>query len=259
MSRRNLVYVFIGLILGLIGSTQLPLHAQKPPRLPVLETVAFQDAPAATATATATEIESKPAPEAAVGETATTRSLQDALQRPYTFVFSRPTPLSEVARRLSADLGGPVVLDLAALERLEVNPDDTVELDLKGVRLKTGLKLLLDQQYLTYRIIPEDNLMILTDKEGSDDPLDKVWAELRHLHNDTHDIQDAVEEIREMTGASGDLDEEGGPRLRKPTIIEELPENAVPGRGVEAPKSDAQPEPKESGPSKPPKRPRTRL
>jgi hypothetical protein len=160
---------------------------------------------------------------------------------------------------LSADLGGPVVLDLAALERLEVDPNDTVELDLKGVRLKTGLKLLLDQQFLTYKIVPEDNLMILTDKEGSDDPLDKVWNELTHLHNDIHDIQDAVEELREATRASGEFDEEGGPRLRKPTIIEEMPENAAPGRDAEAAKPNAQPEPKDAGPANPPKRPRTRL
>ena len=151
------------------------------------------------------------------------------------------------------------LVKIARGELGEVNPDDTVELDLKGVRLKTGLKLLLDQQYLTYRIIPEDNLMILTDKEGSDDPLDKVWTELSHLHNDIHDIQDAVEELREMSGSPGDFDEEGGPRLRKPTIIAELPENAAPGRDAEDPKPGTQAEPNDPGPSKPPRRPRTRL
>jgi hypothetical protein len=252
MTRRNLFYVFIGLILGLIGSTQLPLHAQKTPqRVSVAEAgesiAAVQEAPRA--------IESKP--EAATAPTKV--SLQDALHLPYAFAFGKPTTLSEVSRRLSADLGGPVVLDLAALERLELKPDDTVELELKGVRLKTGLKLLLDQQQLTYRIIPEDNLLILTDKAGADDPLDKVWTELSHLHRDVHDIQDVMEDLRELSGMSGEMDAEGGARLRKPTIVEEMPEapGGAPGLNAEEPKPG--PDSKDARPTTPPKRPRTRL
>ena len=37
------------------------------------------------------------------------------------------------------------MLDLAALDRQGVEPDEAVQLELEGVRLKTGLKLLLDQ------------------------------------------------------------------------------------------------------------------
>ena len=72
-----------------------------------------------------------------------------------------------------------VVLDRAALIRQEVQPEDTVELELDGVRLKTGLKLLLDQVGLTYHVVTEDNLLVITDREGSEDPLDRVWSEVR--------------------------------------------------------------------------------
>ena len=244
MNPRNLLYVFVGLILGLIASTQLPLHAQKHPR----ETI-VQDVPR--------EIDSRPAPEnpAASGKV----SLQDALHRPYIFAFGRPTPLSEVARRLSADLGGQVVLDLAALDRLELKPEDAVELELKGARLKTGLKLLLDQVELTYRLVPEDNLLILTDDEGAEEPLDKVWSELGHLHRDIHDIQMMVEYLYDTSGAEAEMKEDGEPRLEQPTIIEEMP-GAPGGPRAEdaAPKADQKPDAKDDDPRTPPKRPRTR-
>src|SRR5262249_2636338 len=120
-------------------------------------------------------------------------SVQDVLLRPYHFPFNRPTTLSQVCLHLKQTLGVPVVLDIAALGRQGVEPDDTVQLEPDGVRLKTGLKLLLDQVGLTYQVVPDDNLLILTDREGSDDPLDRVWIELKALHRDLHDVQDAVD------------------------------------------------------------------
>lgn len=219
MTLRNLPHVLAGLAIGLIGSTLAPLHAQK----------------------TADE------PSGSVGKV----SLQEAMLRPHAFEFGEPTPLSEVASRLADDLGGAVVLDLAALERLGVSRSDTVELELRGVRLKTGLKLLLDQLDLTYRLVAEDNLLIITDREGSADPIDQVWAELDHLHRDIHDIQDGVDDLRELLGA--DLD--GGARLRRPTIIEEAP-GAPPGEFVVP---DLVPDDEEPALAPPPMRPRTSL
>ena len=140
--------------------------------------------------------------------------------RPFRFSFDRPTSLTEVCVRLKQTLGVPVVLDLAALGRQDVDPDDTVQLQLVGVRLKTGLKLLLDQVGLTYHVVPEDNLLIITDREGSEDPLDRIWTELRTLHRDLHDVQDAVDELTDSLYG----DQVEGARVRKPTIIEEKPE-----------------------------------
>jgi hypothetical protein len=176
--------------------------------------------------------------------TPTAGSVQDVLLRPFHFPFNRPTSLSQVCVQLKQSLGVPVVLDLAALGRQDVDPDDTVQLDLDGVRLKTGLKLLLDQVGLTYHVVPEDNLLIITDREGSEDPLDRIWAELRTLHRDIHDIQDAVDEISD----SFYKDADEGPRVRKPTIIEEKPDRDP---------SAAEPEGAGNRPEKPGQRPGT--
>jgi hypothetical protein len=146
-------------------------------------------------------------------------SLQDALLRPYRFTFARPTPLFQVCANLKQTLKAEVVLDLAALDRQDVEPEDPVQLELQGVRLKTGLKLILDQVGLTYRIVAEDNLMIITDGEGSDDPTDRILSELKALHRDLHSLQDDVDELRDLVG----VDRQDG-RVRKPTIIEELPD-----------------------------------
>jgi hypothetical protein len=164
--------------------------------------------------------ERRPAQPEATGSSGTS-TVQDVLLRPYRFPFSRPTSLVQVCAHLKQTLKLPVVLDLAALGRQDVEPEDTVQLELDGVRLKTGLKLLLDQVGLTYRVVAEDNLLIVTDREGSEDPLDRIWTELRALHRDLHDVQDALDELSEfVVGEKGE-----GPRVRQPTIIEELPEN----------------------------------
>jgi hypothetical protein len=155
-----------------------------------------------------------------------TSSIQDALLQPFHFPFAKPTPLDEVARHLSRALHAPVVVDRAAIERLGLKADDEVQLELDGVRLKTGLKLLLDQLDMTFKVVPEDNLLIFTDPKGSDDPSDRILVEMKALHRDFHDMQDALDEIRSSLGT----DEDGGPKMRKPTIIEELaPRDATKG------------------------------
>lgn len=158
-------------------------------------------------------------------------SVQEALQRPFVMPFEQPTTLNDVCRHLRMMLKVPVVLDLAGLQRMQLTKEDTVQLDLHdGVRLRTGLKLLLDQVGLTYRVVPEDNLLIVTDRLGAEDPLDRIEGELRELHRDLHDVQDAVEEIRDALG----VDEGDGMKMRKPTIIEEMPDEAP--KGPELPK-----------------------
>lgn len=159
-------------------------------------------------------------------------SVQDALLRPYHFTFTKPTPLVEVARQLSRSINAPVVVDRAALDRLGLKVDDEVQLEMEGVRLKTGLKLLLDQLDLTYKIVPEDNLLIFTDPTGADDPTVRLIAEVKSLHRELHDLQEAVDEVRAVLG----IDTEDGARMRKPTIIEEVPEGgANPARPKDAP------------------------
>lgn len=157
--------------------------------------------------------------ERAPDESAPAVSVADSLQRPITLPFAQPTSLTDVTKHLGRVLNAPVALDLAALKRLDITPAETVQLELKNVRLKTALRLLLDQVRMTYRVEPEDNLLILTDARGSDEPLDRVFSELKSLHRDVHELQDSLDDLRSDLG----LDEEGGVKMRKPTIIEELP------------------------------------
>src|SRR5262249_44132991 len=131
-------------------------------------------------------------------------SIQDAMQRPFKLPFATPTSLGEVRAYLERSLKAPVVLDRAALDRLELEPGDEVQLQLEGVRLKTGLKLLLDQVGMTYQVIAEDNLLLLTDSSGSSDPIDRVLTEVKALHRDVHDLQDAVDDILDTLGLDGD-------------------------------------------------------
>jgi glycine/D-amino acid oxidase-like deaminating enzyme len=226
MRRRDLIFAIGGGLIGLLAATHLTLRAQGDPR-------ARADAPAAAAT-----------------------SVQDALLRPWRFPFKEPITLSDLAARLGRELNAPVVLDLSALDRLDLKPEGTVRLELDTVRLKTGLKLLLDQVGMTFRVIPEDNLLILTDREGAEDPLERLAAEVRELHRDVHDVQDALDEVRDLLG-SGD-----GARVRKPTIIEELPDEAEgkrPERGDEPTRPAPRPGPEPHPPGAPSHRPRTRL
>jgi len=159
-------------------------------------------------------------------------SVQDALLRPFSFPFATPTALADVCQHLHQTLKAPVVLDRAALDRLELRSDDAVQLQLEGVRLKVGLKLLLDQVGLTFQVVPEDNLLILTASQGSADPIDRVLSEIKALHHDVHDLQDSVDEI---LAALAPEEDGGGARMRKPTIIEEVPGETKPGEKREPP------------------------
>jgi hypothetical protein len=188
-------------------------------------------------------------------------SIQQAMLRVFRLPFSRPISLEGVRAHLQKSLNVPVVLDLAALGRQALSPDDAVQLELDGVRLKTGLQLLLDQVGLTYRVVPEDDLLILTDREGSDDPLAKIRAEVRELHRDVHAIQDSIDDLIDLLAPEGaDL------RMRKPTMIEELPEPGdrakEPARDDGTPASGAAPSPhapgrRPGGPIKPGPSPNT--
>ena len=225
MTRRHWFLLLAGLVVGLLISGRFALRAQDRPvppkansgRLPRETIGESAKSPAFSHGAP------DPAPQTlAIQGNQIAATLQDALLRPYHFPFSRPTSLAQVCAHLKETLKAPVVLDLAALDRKNSEPEDTVQLELDGVRLKTGLKLLLDQVGLTYRVVAEDNLMIITDQEGAEDPAERIWSELRALHRDLHAVQDAVDEIADYVGVEG----AEGPVVRQPTIIEEMPENA---------------------------------
>lgn len=257
MTRKYWVLLLAGLVVGLIISGRYALLAQDRAETPQARSrPPDQEKPDEPPTGTVDrdrQLERQPAPPTGK-DFASAVPLQEALLRPYRFPFARPTSLEQVCAHLRETLRGAVVLDLAALDRKSVEPDSTVQLELEGVRLKTGLKLLLDQVGLTYRVVAEDNLMIITDQEGSEDPADRIWAELRALHRDLHAVQDAVDDLGDYLGLQGGE----GPHVHKPTIIEEMPEKTgerprigpeKPGRtgekpeGAGAPAQGAHPQP----------------
>lgn len=222
--------VLVTVALGLLATARWGLQAQDQERK------GEASGPTARPRARSTKETDKAAPDS---ENAADRpvSVQEALQRPFVMPFGQPTSLNEVARQLRMILKAPVVLDRAALKRQELTPEDMVQLDLRGIRLKTGLKLLLDQVDLTFKVVPEDNLLVITDDEGSEDPLDRVLTAIKSLRLDVRDVQDSLDEIRSALG----IDEEEGPKLRKPTIIEDMPEEG--GKKPATPPSTPRPRP----------------
>jgi hypothetical protein len=159
----------------------------------------------------------------------------DAMLQPLRLPFGEGKTLEEVAAHLRKELKANVVLDVAALDRHDLKPTSKVRLDLEGVRLKTGLKLLLDQVGLTYRVVPEDNLLLITDKKETQDPIDLVLEEIKALHRDVHSLQDDIRDLRNLMELP--IAEEPGPKMRNPTIIEEVP--GVGDEGKDKDKSDA--------------------
>ena len=163
-------------------------------------------------------------------------SVADALLRPLDLPFGEPTTLNDVQKYLAEALGAAVVLDRAAMDRLDVDPDDTVELDLKGVRLKTGLKLLLDQVGMTWRVVPEDNLLILTDAREAGEPIDRALTQLKAIHDEMHDLQDAVDDLRDLVEEELGIEPETDPnaaifvgsrsRSRSPATVQPTPPRA---------------------------------
>jgi len=164
--------------------------------------------------------------------------IADAMLLPARLPFPKETSLEEVAAYLRKELQANVVLDLAALDRRDLKPSAKVRLDLADVRLKTGLKLLLDQVGLTTKVIAEDNLLIFTDKSEAEEPIGRVLDEVKSLHRDVHSLQDEVRDLRALMEAP--VEEEPVARMRNPTIIEEMPADG------EAGKADAK-KPKEKG------------
>ena len=78
-----------------------------------------------------TEPPTRPTTPVVTESTSNTATVQDVLLRPYHFPFSRPTSLLQVSAHLKQTLKISVVLDIAALARQEVDPDDKVQLELR--------------------------------------------------------------------------------------------------------------------------------
>ncbi len=170
----------------------------------------------------ATQSQSRAQQGAAV-KTSQSTHIAEAMYQPLRLPFGKGATLDELVAYLRKETHANVVLDLAALSRLKLTPAAKVRLDLDEIRLRTGLKLLLDQVGLTTKIIAEDNLLIITDRTEADDLLSRLAEEVKELHRDLHVVQDDVREVRSFVSAPVEEVIEPEAKMRNPTIIEEVP------------------------------------
>jgi len=89
-------------------------------------------------------------------------TVEQMLQRETTLDFVE-TPLRDVAAFLQEAHGVPVLLNVKALESLNITPDSPVTSNLKGVRLETALGIITRQLDLTYDV--SDELIQITTED----------------------------------------------------------------------------------------------
>ena len=88
-------------------------------------------------------------------------------------------PLENVFRFLQTEYEIPIQLDLPALEDAGLTPDEKVTIEIRGVSLRSGLRLLLKQKQLTY--VVRDEVLIITTPEEAESELVTCVYDVRDL------------------------------------------------------------------------------
>jgi hypothetical protein len=110
-----------------------------------------------------------------------------ALEQPVPMTFPKPTPLSDVLKYVSLTTatstypGIPIYVDPIGLQEAEQSPSSTVSIDLRGIPLKTTLRLCLNQRGLDY-IVKQGFLMVTSAEDVTPPPAaDIFWyAAIQH-------------------------------------------------------------------------------
>lgn len=97
------------------------------------------------------------------------------------------TPLEEIVEFLRAEYGIEIQLDLAALDELAIGTDEQVSVNLRNIRLRDALRLMLKQIELTCLVT--DGVLLVTTEEKSESRL--VTA--------VYPVGDLANEYEEMT------------------------------------------------------------
>jgi len=111
--------------------------------------------------------------EVTVGTSAAEDRIRAAL-RSLTAVDFVDTPLSEAADSLGRAHGITIRLDTRALEDVSLETDTPVSASLRGVSLKSALRLILEQLDLTY-VIRDEVLMITTPEEAQEQQVTRLY------------------------------------------------------------------------------------
>jgi hypothetical protein len=128
------------------------------------------------AAAIAQQPETKEQPPAAP-KAATAQSMTDRIEAElnnHTNVDLVDMPLKDVAVFLSDTHGIPIVLSKKKLEEASVTPDTPVTLTLRGVTLRSVLRLILKEQELTY-VLRDEVLQITTPEDAESQLLIRVY------------------------------------------------------------------------------------
>ena len=102
------------------------------------------------------------------------------LEQPVPVTFPVPTPLSDVlnyvrlATATSTYSGIPIYVDPIGLQEAEQSPSSTVSIDLRGIPLKTTLRLCLNQRGLDY-IVRQGFLMVTSADDVTPPPEEDIF------------------------------------------------------------------------------------
>ena len=103
------------------------------------------------------------------------RTFEDAAQR-LKHELEKPTnmefveqPLKDVVLFLQEQHAMPIILCVKKLEEASVSPDHPITKNLKGIRLRTALELMLDDLELTY--VEKDGILLITTPEDAENTL----------------------------------------------------------------------------------------
>ena len=84
------------------------------------------------------------------------------------------TPFSDVIRDIAKDHEITIVLDPEGLEEADVTPDQLITLNLKGISLRSVLRILLGPLHLTY-VVKDEVLQITSEEKAAEQLVTKVY------------------------------------------------------------------------------------
>lgn len=130
--------------------------------------------------------------------------------------------LRDVVKALQDDYQIPIRLDIVGLEEIGLNPEETVTINVKGVSLRSGLRILLHDLQLHY-IIENETLLITTPQKAEEDFKTCVYnvSDLINARTEKEDIAALINVIIMSIGPSDvwDAKEEGDIKPLKPGLL----------------------------------------
>ena len=123
-----------------------------------------------------------------------TARVEDALKDPTTLEFIE-TPLQDVVDFLKDVHGIEIQIDSRALEDVGIGSDTPVTRNLKGISLRSALRLVLKELDLTY-VVRDEVLLITTPEEAEQDTNGYVQVyDVEPLLDEEHGVSDLIETV----------------------------------------------------------------